>query len=46
MSNRTDVLLHTRRSDFHADCKNCFGLCYVALPFAASSDFAFNWEQI
>lgn len=23
-----------------ADCANCFGLCCVALPFAASSDFA------
>ncbi|MGO0062294.1 pentapeptide repeat-containing protein [Brevibacillus fluminis] len=22
------------------DCENCFGLCCVALPFAASSDFA------
>ena len=25
-----------------ADCKNCFGLCCVALSFAASSDFAFD----
>jgi uncharacterized protein YjbI with pentapeptide repeats len=24
----------------HADCANCFGLCCVALPFAASADFA------
>lgn len=23
-----------------ADCENCFGLCCVALPFAASADFA------
>lgn len=23
-----------------ADCSNCFGLCCVALPFAASADFA------
>ncbi|MBP2327595.1 uncharacterized protein YjbI with pentapeptide repeats [Kibdelosporangium banguiense] len=23
-----------------ADCQNCFGLCCVALPFAASADFA------
>lgn len=23
-----------------SDCSNCFGLCCVALPFAASSDFA------
>ncbi|MCL6571542.1 MAG: pentapeptide repeat-containing protein [Bacillus sp. (in: Bacteria)] len=25
-----------------ADCENCFGLCCVALPFAASSDFALD----
>lgn len=42
MSNHTDVLLHTSRSDLHTDCKNCFGLCCVALPFAASADFALN----
>ncbi|MEU1313275.1 pentapeptide repeat-containing protein [Streptomyces cinnamoneus] len=24
------------------DCANCFGLCCVALPFAASADFAVN----
>lgn len=24
----------------HSDCENCFGLCCVALPFAASADFA------
>ncbi|TDF96262.1 pentapeptide repeat-containing protein [Paenibacillus piri] len=30
------------RSRLHmqADCENCFGLCCVALPFAASADFA------
>ncbi|MDI1464230.1 pentapeptide repeat-containing protein [Catellatospora sp. KI3] len=28
------------RADLRADCANCFGLCCVALPFAASSDFA------
>ncbi|MFE3326959.1 pentapeptide repeat-containing protein [Streptomyces sp. NPDC059176] len=27
-------------SDLRADCGNCFGLCCVALPFAASADFA------
>jgi uncharacterized protein YjbI with pentapeptide repeats len=26
----------------HADCSNCFGLCCVALPFAASADFAID----
>lgn len=25
-----------------ADCTNCFGLCCVALPFAASTDFAMD----
>jgi len=28
------------RRDLRADCRNCFGLCCVALPFAASADFA------
>ncbi|AWB44582.1 oxetanocin A resistance protein [Paenibacillus sp. CAA11] len=27
-------------STLRADCENCFGLCCVALPYAASSDFA------
>jgi uncharacterized protein YjbI with pentapeptide repeats len=26
----------------HADCENCFGLCCVSLPFAASIDFAID----
>ncbi|MCF6409840.1 BTB/POZ domain-containing protein [Pseudalkalibacillus salsuginis] len=25
-----------------SDCKNCFGLCCVALPYAESADFPFN----
>ncbi|MEC2848004.1 pentapeptide repeat-containing protein, partial [Bacillus cereus] len=25
-----------------ANCEKCFGLCCVALPFAASVDFAVN----
>lgn len=29
-----------RNLDLHADCASCFGLCCVALPFAASADFA------
>ncbi|MEV6110248.1 pentapeptide repeat-containing protein [Streptomyces sp. NPDC051940] len=28
------------RQDLQADCGSCFGLCCVALPFAASRDFA------
>lgn len=33
----------TENHEYHhmqADCGNCFGLCCVALPFAASADFA------
>ncbi|MGW2515441.1 pentapeptide repeat-containing protein [Streptomyces sp. NPDC001617] len=30
------------RSDLRGDCANCFGLCCVALPFAASADFALD----
>ena len=30
------------RSDLRADCESCFGLCCVALPFAASADFAID----
>ncbi|MEU2511416.1 pentapeptide repeat-containing protein [Streptomyces syringium] len=30
------------RADLQADCGSCFGLCCVALPFAASADFAVN----
>ncbi|WP_243523259.1 pentapeptide repeat-containing protein [Bacillus pseudomycoides] len=29
-------------NNLRADCENCFGLCCVALPFAASADFAVN----
>jgi uncharacterized protein YjbI with pentapeptide repeats len=28
------------RPELQADCASCFGLCCVALPFAASADFA------
>lgn len=34
----------SRLSALRADCEHCFGLCCVALPFAASSDFAINKE--
>ncbi|WP_239618055.1 pentapeptide repeat-containing protein [Cohnella mopanensis] len=30
------------RLSLQADCDNCFGLCCVALPFAASVDFAMD----
>ncbi len=29
-------------SELRGDCANCFGLCCVAPPFAASADFAIN----
>jgi uncharacterized protein YjbI with pentapeptide repeats len=32
------------RSDLRGDCGQCFGLCCVALPFAASADFAIDKE--
>ncbi|WP_260471891.1 pentapeptide repeat-containing protein [Bacillus salinus] len=31
--------------DFSADCKQCFGLCCVALPYAKSADFAFDKDS-
>lgn len=31
-------------SDLRGDCGQCFGLCCVALPFAASTDFAIDKE--
>ncbi|MFF8018762.1 pentapeptide repeat-containing protein [Streptomyces sp. NPDC007929] len=30
----------TERAELRGDCARCFGLCCVALPFAASADFA------
>ncbi|MCZ9342093.1 pentapeptide repeat-containing protein, partial [Streptomyces sp. TRM76130] len=30
--------------ELRGDCARCFGLCCVALPFAASADFAFDKE--
>lgn len=36
------ISLDRRRLSLQADCENCFGLCCVALPFAASADFAID----
>ncbi|PEJ57806.1 oxetanocin A resistance protein [Bacillus sp. AFS002410] len=33
-------LVDERYKSLKADCESCFGLCCVALPFAASADFA------
>src|SRR5690349_8212310 len=30
------------RENLLADCRRCFGLCCVALPFSASADFAID----
>ncbi|WP_338448835.1 pentapeptide repeat-containing protein [Niallia oryzisoli] len=40
MSNIPYSLCDKDRDTLRADCENCFGLCCVALPFAASADFA------
>jgi uncharacterized protein YjbI with pentapeptide repeats len=32
--------INDKNLSLQADCENCFGLCCVALPFAASTDFA------
>lgn len=37
---RPALSLEAVRSGLRADCAQCFGLCCVALPFAASADFA------
>ena len=39
--NEGSVLAKSRR-DLRGDCEQCFGLCCVALPFAASVDFAID----
>jgi uncharacterized protein YjbI with pentapeptide repeats len=31
---------HAEQTELRGDCERCFGLCCVALPFAASADFA------
>lgn len=36
------ALPDSSRLSLQADCENCFGLCCVALPFAASADFAID----
>jgi uncharacterized protein YjbI with pentapeptide repeats len=38
----TRALPDDGRSTLHADCARCFALCCVALPFAASADFAID----
>ncbi|MGG0276723.1 pentapeptide repeat-containing protein [Bacillus rhizoplanae] len=40
--NHDDPKRNISRNNLQADCENCFGLCCVALPFAASTDFAID----
>ncbi|MDC2864398.1 pentapeptide repeat-containing protein [Bacillus sp. BP-3] len=40
--NDLNVKFDTSFNSLRADCEKCFGLCCVALPFAASADFAIN----
>ncbi|MGC2998915.1 pentapeptide repeat-containing protein [Streptomyces sp. G35A] len=35
-----NAMREQRAGDLRGDCEQCFGLCCVALPFAASADFA------
>lgn len=32
-------------NELKSDCKNCFGLCCVALPYRKSADFTFNKDS-
>ncbi|QGQ99579.1 pentapeptide repeat-containing protein [Paenibacillus psychroresistens] len=36
------VFAESSRRSLQSNCDSCFGLCCVALPFAASADFAFT----
>lgn len=40
--NDRNTISHNSHNYLRADCENCFGLCCVALPFAASADFAMD----
>lgn len=44
MSNQQDSSEEFTYAHLRADCENCFGLCCVALPFAATTDFAIDKE--
>ena len=37
-----EVISNNYPDHLSADCANCFGLCCVALPYAKSTDFAFD----
>jgi hypothetical protein len=39
------LLIDNIVNNLRGDCENCFGLCYVALPYAKSADFAFDKDS-
>ncbi|WP_280884993.1 pentapeptide repeat-containing protein [Streptomyces sp. LBL] len=41
-TDQSDQSDQSDRSGLRGDCERCFGLCCVALPFAASADFAID----
>lgn len=44
VKNQSNTEADQNLGDLKADCEKCFGLCCVALPFAASADFALDKE--
>ncbi|MGC5325397.1 pentapeptide repeat-containing protein [Brevibacillus sp. SYSU BS000544] len=42
VTNHPDPNCNSNHNQLSADCEKCFGLCCVALPFAASADFAID----
>jgi uncharacterized protein YjbI with pentapeptide repeats len=42
LSEKPEAASDAGRRNLLADCESCFGLCCVALPFAASADFAID----
>lgn len=45
MSHQSNSLRDISRDSLRSDCENCFGLCCVALSFAASTEFAFDKDK-
>lgn len=44
MAHDSELIHESSLDSLRADCANCFGLCCVALPFAASADFSYTKE--
>lgn len=45
MSHQSNSSRDISRDILRSDCENCFGLCCVALSFAASTEFAFDKDK-